>query len=124
MKKSNIKIMILSLFSIVSLEPIIGASQSVTAKRSNLRVQSDFMKSVSHQQYYTLLHQLYVMEYNINKLRQNKKYALLRSKVRRLLCQVKCNYKYNLLNQKKYNSIQKKATKVQKEIQRIMKKAV
>jgi hypothetical protein len=123
MKIANIKIVIITLLTAVGLVLAVNAAQVASSKKSCPWAQSELRETVSRQQYQSLLHDLYGMEYNLNKIKNNKKYFLLRSQVRRLLSALKCNYKYHVLNKKKFNTIEKKSKKVDNEIQRLISKA-
>jgi len=122
MQSKAIKLTLLFFGFIGCVVSVFGSTQLSVAPSQKVAVVSRNRQMMSRQQYHTLLHKLYGMQYNLNKLRTNKKYFLLRSQVRRLLCLLKEKYKTNMLNAKRFNHIQKNADKLDREIHRLMTK--
>jgi len=122
MQSKAIKLTLLFFGFIGCVVSVFGSTQLSVAPSQKVAVVSRNRQMMSRQQYHTLLHKLYGMQYNLNKLRTNKKYFLLRSQVRRLLCLLKEKYKTNMLNAKRFNHIQKNADKLDREIHRMMTK--
>lgn len=122
MQSKAIKFKLLLFVFLGTVVPLLGSTQLSVAPSQKVAVLFPNRQMVSRQKYHTLLHKLYGMQYNLNKLRTNKKYCLLRSQVRRLLCSLKEKYKTNMLNAKRFNHIQKNADKLDREIHRLMTK--
>jgi|GEM_PF-1256614 len=117
-KAVRFKLIFVGLMS--SIVSIFGATQSSVVPSEKVKVVSCSRQMVGRQQYQTLLHKLYRMQYNLSKIRTNKKYCLLRSQLGRLLFSLKEKYKRNALNPKRFKHIQKNVDKLDREIHRMM----